>query len=129
MQKNAHGLYGIRMRSALILLGLVALSAAGGDKQRNWRDGKLIQSGNQQVVRAWGSILNQRTAIVNEHVNIINSEDKEYLATGYIGTYRHPADVGETIRFAVDGQRMYVLFGGKEYRLYIQESRVRETPK
>jgi hypothetical protein len=113
----------------LISALLLALSLVAAEKPRDWQTGKLLESGTQQTVQAWGSILNQRTALVNQRVNVIQSEDKEYLVIGYVGNVRHPVVVGEAVRFAVDGDRMFVSVDGKEYRLVIQNSRVRPIAK
>jgi hypothetical protein len=117
------------VRLACLTLGLLSLPLFAAEKPRDWHTGKLLESGTQQTVQAWGSIFNQRTAVVNQRVNVIESDDKDYLVLGYVGSIRRPVAVGDPVRFAVEGQYMFVSVNGKEYRLFVQNTRVRPDAK
>jgi hypothetical protein len=116
------------MLTISVLLGICILPVHAAEKQRDWRTGVILESREEQSTLAWGSILNQRTALVNRRVYAIGSAGKEYLVTGFSGRGKQVLTAGMNVRLAVEANTMYLLLGTREYRLYILQENLVPLP-
>jgi hypothetical protein len=93
------------------------------EKSRDWQSGQVLDSTVDQTTKVWGSVLNQKTALVSRQVYTITASDKNYLVTGSIAR-KQALTVGAIVRFAVDDKIMFVSLANKEYRFSVLEEKV-----
>src|SRR5271165_4046367 len=106
------------VRTRKLWLGMIAcaLPVIAAPKQRDWQTGQVIEARTEQATQAWGSILNQRTALVQRQVYAIASADKDYLIVGLESLHKGQLTAGMTVSFAVEGRTMFISIAGKEHR-------------
>ena len=112
------------MQTKGLVLFICIVPAFAAESKRDWHTGQILESRVEQTTRAWGSILNQKTAIVSREVYAIESGDYDYLVAGPVTGRKGSLTAGTTIRFAVEGKTMFVLTAGKEHRLAVEQVRM-----
>jgi hypothetical protein len=111
------------VRNRWLALAICAVPLIAAEKSRDWQTGLVLESRQEQTTRAWGSILNQKTALGERDVHTIASASKIYLVTGDTRRGRQ-LPVGANVRFAVEGKSMFISLAGKEFRLFVLEERI-----
>jgi len=112
------------LRHVWVVLLICGLPVIAAEKRRDWQTGQILETRVEQSTLAWGSILHQKTALVDRELHTIASADKNYLVTGQIGRGKQAAVVGMSVRFAVEGKTMFISIADKEYRLRVLEESV-----
>jgi hypothetical protein len=88
---------------ALCLACLCLGFLVAAEKNREWQTGQVVEPKGRS----------------NARIHAIAAADKIYFVRGTLGDAEDGLAVGATARFAVQGSNMFILIGGKEYRLSI----------
>jgi hypothetical protein len=112
------------MHKKWLVVVICIVPAVSSENKRDWQTGQIIETRVEQTTRAWGSILNQKTALIARQVYSIESADRDFLVAGPVTGRKGALNAGMTVRFAVEGKTMFILAAGKEYRLAVDQVRM-----
>ncbi len=96
----------------VLVLQALALQLAAADKNRAWQTGQIVET----------------KGAASPQIHTIYAGGKNYLVRGTWENGDQDVNVGDKVRFAVEGKNMYISTEGKEYRVYLLGETVATTP-
>jgi outer membrane biosynthesis protein TonB len=97
---------------AVLSLQVLALQLTAAEKNRAWQTGQIVDT----------------KGTAGPQIHTITAGGKNYLVRGSWENGDQDVNVGDKVRFAVEGKNVYISTEDKEYRVYLLGETVATTP-